>query len=162
MNADGTGVRRLTFSGVAGVRSPDGSRIMWNSQRNGATNFGEIFTMRATDGGDIIRVTDNVAVEQRCDWQPLCTIYGSGSILGTAGDDIICGSDGSDRIYGAGGNDRILGLGGDDLIDGADGNDELFGGIGADRVYGNTGTDRTDGGILASDQCIGEIIQNCP
>ncbi|MGH9278002.1 MAG: hypothetical protein ACRD12_07835 [Acidimicrobiales bacterium] len=166
MNVDGSNVVKLTnnpgFFDIFPAWSPDGTRIVWNSQRLGATNFGEIFTMSATDGSGIIRITTTAVVEQRCDWQPLCTIYGSGQILGTPGDDIICGSDGPDQIYGAGGNDRILGLGGNDQINGADGNDILFGGIGNDKVYGDAGTDRSDGGILAGDQCIGEILQNCP
>jgi Tol biopolymer transport system component len=167
MNADGTNVVKLTNNGpnlfdIFPAWSPDGTRILWNSQRQGATNFGEIFSMSAVDGSSIIRITNNVAVDQRCDWQPLCTIYGSGQIIGTPGNDIICGSPGTDYIYGGGGNDRILGLGGDDQLNGAAGDDEIFGGIGNDKIFGDVGTDRADGGIGAGDQCIGEILQNCP
>lgn len=148
---DGTGRTRLTFNNVPQGNSsvfdifpawsPDGTRIVWNSGR-GAANFGEIYHMNAVTGdSDIVRVTNNPAVDQRCDWQPLCTIYGSGDIAGTAGNDIICGSDGPDRIAGLGGNDRILGLGGNDQLSGGDGDDSLFGGAGNDDLTGGPGTD---------------------
>lgn len=140
--------------------SPDGARIVWNSERAGS-NFGEVWQMNAVTGDvDLVRVTNNVATDQRCDWQPLCTIYGAGDIQGTEGDDIICGSPGVDRINGGGGNDRILGLGGDDQILGGGGNDQLFGGVGNDAVIGGAGTDFSSGGpgndrILAED---GEVV----
>jgi Tol biopolymer transport system component len=166
MNRDGSNVVRLTFNGpnqfdIFPAWSPDGTRIVWNSQRNGATNFGEVFTMNASNGGNVVRITNNVAVDQRCDWQPLCTLYGAGDIYGTAGNDIICGSDGPDRIFGGGGNDIILGLGGDDqLLGNVGGNDRLFGGAGNDRITGQGGADIVDGGI-GVDQCIAPT-RNCP
>ncbi len=153
MNPNGTGVVRLTNNVNANPSlsfdifpfySPDGTRIGWNSGRDGS--FGEIYHMSAVDGSDVRRVTDNVATDQRCDWQPLCTIYGSGDITGTPGDDVICGSEGPDRISGGGGNDVIYGFGGDDQISGGDGNDRLFGGTGNDFITGGTGTDFVSGG----------------
>jgi len=167
MNANGSNVVQLTNNGtnlfdIFPAWSPDGARIVWNSQRQGAANFGEIFTMRASDGGDVVRITMNAAVDQRCDWQPVCTIYGSGAIVGTPGDDIICGSEGPDFIDGRGGNDRILGLGGHDSIVGGEGDDVIFGGPGFDRIDGSPGTDRVDGGLTAGDRCVGAILQNCP
>jgi len=150
INVNGTGRTRLTFNNpqvptipfdIFPVWSPDGTRIAWNSGRQGG-NFGEIYHMNAVTGDtDIVRVTNNPAVDQRCDWQPLCTIYGSGDIVGTAGDDIICGSDGPDRISAGGGNDRILGLGGNDQISAGAGNDTLFGGLGNDSLVGGPGSD---------------------
>src|SRR4029453_18457085 len=62
--------------------------------------------------------------------EPLCgppeeevpaTIVGSGTIVGTAGDDVIVASDE---------NDTILGLGGDDIICAQEGNDRVLGGQG--------------------------------
>jgi Ca2+-binding RTX toxin-like protein len=97
--------------------------------------------MNAVNGSDVRRVTNNPAVDQRCDWQPLCTIYGSGQISGTEGDDIICGSEGNDQIAGLGGNDIIYGFGGDDQISGGPGNDRMFGGLGTDSITGGLGTD---------------------
>jgi Tol biopolymer transport system component len=146
MPSTGGPVTKLTNNGpnlfdIFPAWSPDGTRILWNSRRQGATNFGEVFHMNAVDGSDVRRVTNHPDVDQRCDWQPLCTIYGAGDIMGTPGNDIICGSHGPDRIYGAGGNDRILGLGGDDWVFGGPGNDTLFGGLGNDRVYGEAGAD---------------------
>ncbi|HEV2758119.1 MAG TPA: hypothetical protein VGV86_01000 [Acidimicrobiales bacterium] len=161
MNADGSNVVRLTNNtgpvqrgfDIFPAWSPDGSRIVWNSGRN-AANFGEVFHMSAVTGdSDIVRVTDNPAFDYRCDRQPLCTIYGSGRILGTPGDDIIRGSEEGDQIIGMGGNDRILGMGGGDEIYGNPGNDKIFGGAGGDFIYGQGGIDIGDGGT-GRDQCV--------
>ena len=161
MNADGSNVVRLTNNtgpvqrgfDIFPAWSPDGSRIVWNSGRN-AANFGEVFHMSAVTGdSDIVRVTDNPAFDYRCDRQPLCTIYGSGRILGTPGDDIIRGSEEGDQIIGMGGNDRILGMGGGDQIYGNPGNDKIFGGAGGDFIYGQGGIDIGDGGT-GRDQCV--------
>ena len=154
MNADGSNVTRLTFNegpvqgsfDIFPAWSPDGSRIVWNSGRN-ASNFGEVYHMSATAGDrDIVRVTNHPAVDQRCDWQPLCTIYGSGDIAGTGGDDIICGSEGPDRIAALGGNDIVYGFGGNDDIAAGEGNDRAFGGLGADDIAGEGGADFLSGG----------------
>lgn len=59
-------------------------------------------------------------------------ITGTGTITGTAGNDLILGSSDADTIDGAGGNDCILGGGGDDQIAGGDGNDICLGGLGTD------------------------------
>jgi Tol biopolymer transport system component len=150
MNADGSNVVRLTNQvgpfDIFPFWSPDGTRIGWNSSGFGAANFGEIFHMSAVDGSDVRRVTSNVATDQRCDWQPLCTIYGSGNITGTEGDDIICGSEGVDRIAGLGGNDIMYGFGGDDQFSGGAGNDRMFGGLGNDLLVGGPGTDFSSAG----------------
>ena len=159
MPALGGPATRLTFNNVPQTTpvtptvfdifpaySPDGTRIVWNSGR-GAANFGEVYHMSSTVGdSDIVRVTDNAAVDQRCDWQPVCTIYGSGSIQGTAGNDVICGSEGDDRIAGLGGNDIVYGFGGNDDLSGGDGADRMFGGLGNDRFVGGAGADFTSGG----------------
>lgn len=55
-------------------------------------------------------------------------ITGTGTITGTAGNDLILASSGSDTIDGLGGNDCILGGGRDDQITGGDGNDVCIGG----------------------------------
>lgn len=55
-------------------------------------------------------------------------ITGTGTITGTAGNDLILASPASDNIDGLGGNDCILGGGGDDQITGGDGNDICLGG----------------------------------
>lgn len=127
--------------------SPDGTRIVWNSDRGGS-GFGEVWTMNAVtgDAGGLVRITNNAATDQRCDWQPLCTIYGSGIIQGTPGDDIICGSEGADQIAGLGGNDIIYGFGGNDQISGGDGVDRIFGGLGNDSLVGGAGADFLSGG----------------
>lgn len=166
MPAIGGPATRLTFNvgalpegwDIFPAWSPDGNRIVWNSGR-GATNFGEVFTMNATDGSGVVRITNDVAVDQRCDWQPLCTIYSvPGAVtVGTAGNDIICGTEGDDRISGLGGDDIAYGFGGNDQFSGGDGADRLFGGLGNDSFIGGAGADVTSGGPGA-DRFLGEAI----
>src|SRR5215207_3847971 len=55
------------------------------------------------------------------------TIVGSGTIVGTAGDDVIVGSDENDTILGLGGNDIICAEGGNDRVLGGEGDDVLIG-----------------------------------
>lgn len=59
-------------------------------------------------------------------------ITGTGTITGTAGNDLILGSAGADTIDGLGGNDCILGGGGDDTITGGADNDVCLGNAGTD------------------------------
>jgi len=59
-------------------------------------------------------------------------VSGSGSFIGTTGNDLIIGSANADMIDGAGGDDCILGGSGNDTIIGNDGNDVCLGGPGTD------------------------------
>jgi len=59
-------------------------------------------------------------------------VSGSGTVTGTAGNDLIIGSGGADSIDSLGGDDCILGGSGDDLITGSDGSDVCIGGPGND------------------------------
>lgn len=59
-------------------------------------------------------------------------VTGSGTITGTASNDLILASSGVDTIDGLGGNDCIVGGGGDDNINGGDGSDVCIGGSGND------------------------------
>lgn len=59
-------------------------------------------------------------------------ITGSGTLTGTAGNDLILGGPGADIIDGLGGNDCILGGSGDDIITGNEGTDICLGGPGND------------------------------
>ncbi len=80
MNADGTGVTRLTDSAndpatpanegndLNPAWSPDGTKIVFNSSRSGDAS--EIYTMNA-DGSDVTRLTNAVSVDEFCDWQPI-------------------------------------------------------------------------------------------
>jgi Ca2+-binding RTX toxin-like protein len=76
----------------------------------------------------------------------LATIVGAGTIVGTAGNDVIVGSSGIDNIQGGNGDDIICGMGGDDMLRGGWGNDRIFGGDGNDTLAGNWGYDALDGG----------------
>ena len=80
MNADGSGVTRLTFNATnvggttidesvdAGVDwSPDGSRIVFHSNRSGDA---EVYTMNASDGGNVQRLTNHQGFDGRCTWGP--------------------------------------------------------------------------------------------
>ncbi|HEX9388974.1 MAG TPA: hypothetical protein VF918_21805 [Anaerolineales bacterium] len=59
-------------------------------------------------------------------------VSGSGTLTGTAANDLIIGSTGADTVDGLGGNDCILGGNGDDFITGSDGTDICIGGSGID------------------------------
>jgi hypothetical protein len=59
-------------------------------------------------------------------------VSGSGTLSGTAGNDLIIGSASTDFIDGLGGNDCILGGGGDDSLTGNEGDDICLGGTGSD------------------------------
>ena len=59
-------------------------------------------------------------------------VSGSGTLTGTAANDLIIGSAGADTIDGAGGDDCILGSGGDDALTGQEGNDVCLGAAGND------------------------------
>lgn len=78
MNADGTGVMRLTTNeGTPGVRgtsldqyaqfSPDGAKIVFESARD---NDFEIYTMNP-DGTAQTRITTTPGTDRGCDWQPI-------------------------------------------------------------------------------------------
>ena len=87
-------------------------------------------------GALALAVTQLMGLAAAQDEPPLCgppgeevpaTIVGSGTIVGTAGDDVIVGSDEDDTILGLGGDDIICGEGGNDQVLGGDGNDVLIG-----------------------------------
>lgn len=94
------------------------------------------------------------------------TIVGSGTIVGTQGDDVIVGSSGADRILGLGGDDIICGEGGNDVAIGGAGDDILIGdgvdlppflpsdGTNDDLLIGGPGND-TLAGLGGDDTLIG-------
>jgi predicted outer membrane repeat protein len=69
-----------------------------------------------------------------------------GSLVGTAGDDVIVGTAGADVIRGMGGKDLICAGKGRDGVSGASGNDTLRGEGGNDTLRGQGGRDRLVGG----------------
>ncbi|HEV2775046.1 MAG TPA: hypothetical protein VGV90_05605 [Solirubrobacteraceae bacterium] len=81
----------------------------------------------------------------RCDGKS-ATMTGSGTVTGTAGDDVIVTGDGADRVDGRGGNDTICARGGNDQVRGGDGNDRVLGGHGNDALRGDRGNDALRGG----------------
>ena len=106
-----------------------------------------------------------------------CTRTGSGTIVGTAGNDVLCGGGGDDTIKGLGGDDVLVGRGGDDTLYGGSAGDRRVGGPGADALFGGghadtldsrdgvDGNDSLDGGS-GSDACLRDArersVTNCP
>jgi Ca2+-binding RTX toxin-like protein len=85
----------------------------------------------------LILFAGHAAAEEPTCYGRAATITGSGSIMGTPGNDVIVGSEEADSIDGAGGNDRICGLGGADEIEGGLGNDRINGGPDNDLLVGD-------------------------
>jgi Tol biopolymer transport system component len=69
MNADGSNPIRLTTNGILPVWSPDGTKILFRSNRDGNN---EIYIMNA-DGTGQTRVTNNPADDTAPRWQPAGT-----------------------------------------------------------------------------------------
>jgi hypothetical protein len=70
---------------------------------------------------------------------------GSGTMTGSARDELLHGDTGADALRGGGGIDLLFGDAGDDQIAGEAGDDYLFGGAGADRLAGGAGSDHLKG-----------------
>jgi dipeptidyl aminopeptidase/acylaminoacyl peptidase len=140
MNADGSAKTSLiNDNGTSEARpafSPDGTRIIFESNRDGNGSPTELYSMSA-GGAGITRITTNSVWDSDADWSvssPTCDVSGSGVITGTPGDDVICGGPNSDTIDGRGGNDVVLGGAGNDTLIGAAGRDTLNGGPGNDAA----------------------------
>jgi TolB protein len=77
MNADGSGVTRLTFNGSPEDRgtawSPDADRIAFHSTREASDELGgsdfDVYTMNP-DGSDPVNVTDGSSFDAQPDWSP--------------------------------------------------------------------------------------------
>ncbi len=117
MNADGSGVRRLTNN------PRDDSDPDWSS-----------------DGTKIAfetNLTNSSFPSYFPSWQPIprCTI------TGTQGNDKLRGTAGKDVICGLAGNDTLSGWEGDDILIGGKGGDAMYGGADNDTLNGGPGTD---------------------
>ena len=144
MGADGSGKTPLNNDNGSGdlkpVFSPDGTRIIFESNRDGNGHPTELYSMPAggaPGGSAITRLTTNSLWDSDADWSvasPACTVTGNGAIEGTAGNDVICGGPNGDTIDGLGGNDLVLGGAGNDTLVGLSGRDTLNGGPGADTA----------------------------
>lgn len=99
-----------------------------------------VTAVAATNTVPATRVTDQIRSVGVNDLKPsACAalsltnlVTGTGSLTGTAGNDLILASSSADTIDGLGGDDCILGGGGDDLITGGPGTDVCIGGPGTD------------------------------
>ncbi len=79
INVDGTNPTNLSNNAVddpatgglpesfddQGIWSPDGTRIVFDSFRSGDR---EVYTMNASDGGNVQRLTNDAGFDGRCDW----------------------------------------------------------------------------------------------
>ena len=74
------------------------------------------------------------------------TSYGSATINGGEGDDLLSGGANKDVLHGGAGEDRVIGFKGADLLDGGEGNDVLVwnNGDNSDRDEGGAGTDEVE------------------
>ena len=108
-----------------------------NPTISGSRLFG-IEVINALGGSDIIDLSSDVFT------------YGSVTINGSDGDDVIWSNDGNDTINAGSGDDNLNGGRGDDIlygdvgddyIHGYDGDDTLIGGIGQDILIGGSGSD---------------------
>jgi Ca2+-binding RTX toxin-like protein len=153
MNAsDGSEKKNLTddqeTNDIRPAFSPDGKKILFESDRD--SDKLEFYTISATDGSGLRRLTTNDTSEYDAEWAParpacatsdgepnptLVGTAGDDRISGTPGADVICGLGGNDTINAAGGNDIVLGDGGDDtLVVSTSGKDTLNGGPGIDTA----------------------------
>jgi dipeptidyl aminopeptidase/acylaminoacyl peptidase len=145
MNADGTGITRLTTDIAPDTQpawSPDGRWIVFASERV-SKRSPQIFVMRP-DGSGVRQLTTGDGNTDPS-WQPLgpppdarCSLWG------TNANDLLVGGDGSDQICGGDGNDTIIGLGGSDWLRGGAGDDSLAGGQDVDVLDGGPGNDTID------------------
>src|SRR6266545_1527848 len=74
MNADGSGQTNLTAENpgadVNAAWSPDGTEIVLYSNYQTETGFSEIYTMDATDGGNLVKLTPDSMLAFTPDWSP--------------------------------------------------------------------------------------------
>ncbi len=104
-----------------------------NPTISGSRLFG-IEVINALGGSDVIDLSSDIFT------------YGSVTINGSEGDDVLWSNDGNDTINGEGGNDSIIGGRGDDVISGGEGDDTLKGYDGDDTLIGGLGQDILEGG----------------
>lgn len=72
--------------------------------------------------------------------------YGSVTVIGGTGDDIVMANTGADVVSGGDGKDYLWGGSGNDTLYGGNGDDRILGGIGDDILDGGTGKDTMTGG----------------
>jgi Ca2+-binding RTX toxin-like protein len=140
MNKDGSGQTQLTTgaSATQGVAwSPDGTKIAFGALRNGNN---DIYTVNATDGSGLTRLTQDDKVENLPDWNRRPT-------NGTSGADTLTGTDVVDVIVSGEGDDTVSTGGGDDVVVGGGGNDVVVGGFGNDLIYGDNADPTATGGV---------------
>jgi TolB protein len=100
-NADGGAITALTddaYLDSAPAWSPDGTRIAWESRRDGGGDR-EIFVMDA-DGANVVQLTDNTVHDEGPAWSPdgRLIAFTRATTEGDPGDVWVMGADGGDPV----------------------------------------------------------------
>jgi Ca2+-binding RTX toxin-like protein len=123
MNADGTGVTRLTGRGLRAVPCTDsGCRIIGTSGNDNLVGSEGRDYIQGGAGNDTIKA-----------------LGGDDGLSGGPGNDLMDGGPGSDTLQGGSGNDVLIGGEGDDTLIGGSGVDAFAGGAGNDIINSRDG-----------------------
>ncbi|MFG0381167.1 type I secretion C-terminal target domain-containing protein, partial [Pseudomonas sp. zbq_18] len=141
INVPGSG--NATINGLYGTLSISANGNYEYTPNSNYSNVGKsetfTYTLRQPDG-DSDTANLVIAIGNTAYTAPT-PITGSGTLNGSAGDDVILGSSGMDTLNGNNGNDHLEGKAGNDTLYGGAGKDILIGGEGDDILYGGAGGD---------------------
>jgi Ca2+-binding RTX toxin-like protein len=167
--------------------SPDGSKVVFVTERDYKDGTKEIYVMNAAGSGQT-RLTSDPSSDDKPAWSPMIDteappscIGQAATIIGTVGNDDLFGTSNRDVITALGGNYDISGLGGNDLMCGGNGNDIMAGQSGNNQMSGGSGNDQqvlgeggndsiaggdgtsdsANGGAGTNDTCTAETETNC-
>ncbi|MBZ9740679.1 Ig-like domain-containing protein [Mesorhizobium sp. CO1-1-4] len=87
-------------------------------------------------------------------------LFGTDTVLGFGGSDVIDGGLGDDAIFGSGGDDTLSGNEGNDIIYGQDDADTIAGGAGNDVIRGGNGNDLLYAGLVGDPEGAGIYAGN--
>jgi S-layer protein len=151
--AGGTNTATAQDIGVVTVTVDTGGTAVVNVSGTNIANMNGIVTAHTLNFSDL---TAQAAGTATADMTGVSLEYvgatGSGTITGSAGDDVLVGDTGeSTNITGGAGDDNITGGSAAETISGGAGDDTIAGGGGADTINGNDGDDSiTLGGTAES------------
>jgi Ca2+-binding RTX toxin-like protein len=103
-------------------------------------------TVYAGSGDDYVSNGNTALIYGGAGNDIIVSSYGSNTVYGEAGDDILQGGSGNDSVLGGDGHDTLVGDIGNDTLEGGFGNDLLRAEAGADRLVSSAGNDTLIGG----------------